>query len=187
MDGSFISQHLLISLVSWLIGMAIGGSIGYTWAIAARRVFTTSPRLRKPLTLLPWRTVVLTLPFVSPFIPMWTGLGTSAGILIGGLILSVLAAPLTATLLIERWLLPLPLPVCLLAWARTLAVASPLVATTAGMVGGGGAGYLIMQGMNLLDWGRFFAGVWSVVLIALAFDILIGALQMFLVQPARSN
>jgi len=186
MDGSFISQHLLISLVSWLTGMILGGSIGYAWAIAARRILTTSLGLRKPLTLLPWRTLAVALPLGSPFIPMWTGLGTSAGILIGGLILSVLAAPLTAILLIERWY-PQPLLVCMIAWARTLAVASPLVATTAGLVGGGGAGYLIMQGMNLLDWSQFSAGIWSVILIALAFDILIGVVQVFLVQPTRSN
>ena len=186
MDGSFISQHLLISLVPWLIGMAIGGSIGYAWAMVARRVFTTSPSLIKPLTLLPWRTLAMALPFVSPFIPMWTGLGTSAGILIGGLILSVLAAPLTAVLLIERWYSQ-PLRVHLIVGARTLAVASPIIATAAGMVGGGGAGYLIMQGMNLLDRSQIFTGVWSVVLMALAFDILIGIVEMLLVRPPRSS
>jgi ABC-type proline/glycine betaine transport system permease subunit len=186
MYSSFIRQHLLISLVSWLLGMIIGGSLGYAWAIAARRIFTVSPALKKPLTLFPWRTIAVALPLSSSFIPLWTGLGTSAGIMVGGLILSVFAASITATRLIEHWY-PQPLLLRLIAGVRTLATASPLVATAAELVGGGGAAYLILEGINLLNPNQYFTGIWIVVLLALALDMLIGVVQMYLTKIPRSN
>lgn len=185
MNSSVLGQHMLISLVSWLLGMIIGGSLGYLGAIAARSIFRNAPELRRPLTLLPWRTIVVALPLASPFIPQWAGLGTTAGILISGLILSVLAMLITTTLFVGHWP-PQPFLIQLASGARTLAAASSLTAAAAGIVGGGGAGYQIIQGMNLLDPTQYFAGTWTVILVALALDLTIGIVQLFFMKPSTA-
>lgn len=185
MNSSILGQHLFISLVSWLTGMIIGGSLGYLGALAARSIFHNSPELRRPLTLLPWRSIVVALSLISPVIPLWTGLGTTAGILISGLILSVLAMLFTTTLFVARWSNQ-PFLIQLVSGARTLATASSLTAAAAGIVGGGGAGYLIIEGMNLLDRIQYLGGTWTVILVALALDLTIGIVQLFFMKPSTA-
>lgn len=178
MNVSVIGQHLLISLVPWLAGVVVGGGLGYACALVARSVFSTLPGLRRASMLLPWRTVAVTLPLLSPFVPVFVGLGMVAGAVIVGLFVFLFALPFTVVALLEHWY-PSPLVVRLIAGARTLATASIAVAAASTMVAGsGGAGVLMFQGMRLLDYPQMVRGFSIVVLLALIVDILLGTLQL---------
>ena len=86
----------------------------------------------------------------------------------------------TVTTLFEHWYRS-PLVVCFIAIARTLAVASVAVAAIGPLVvGSGGAGVLIFEGMRLLDYAQILRGFAIVVLLALVVDVLLGALQLLL-------
>jgi len=174
---SIFSEHLLISLAPWLAGVVVGGVLGYVCALAARRLFSTLPGLRRVSMLLPWRTVAMTLPLLSPLVVLRVGLGIVAGAVMVGLFVFLLALPFTITTLFEHWY-PSPLVARLIAVARTLAVASMAVAAVGPPgAGSGGAGVLIFEGMRLLDYAQMLRGFAIVVLLALVVDVLLGALQ----------
>ena len=181
MNVSIFGEHLLISLVPWLAGVVIGGGLGYACALVARRLFSTLPGLHRASMLLPWRTVVVTLPLMSPLIVIYIGLGRGAGAVMVGLFVFLFALPFTVAALLEQWY-PSPLVVRLIAGARTLATASVAVAAVGPpLAGSGGAGLLIFQqGMLLLDYPQMLRGFAIVVLLALMIDILLGVLQLLL-------
>lgn len=185
MYGAILAEHLLISLVPWFAGVIVGGGLGYACALAARNLFSALPGLRRPSMLLPWRTVAVTLPLLSPFAPVVLGLGRVAGGAIVGLFVFLFALPFTVITLIEHWY-PSPLVVRLIAGARTLATASVTVAAVTTMVAGcGGAGVLIFEGMKLWDYSAVLRGFSIVFLLALMIDLLLGALQLLLSLTSR--
>jgi ABC-type proline/glycine betaine transport system permease subunit len=178
MNISTFGEHLLISLVPWLAGAVVGGGLGYVCALAARRLFSAFPGLRRASNLLPWRTVVVTLPLLSPYVVTLVGLGLAAGAVMVGLFVFLVALPLTVVTLLEQWY-PSPLVLRFIARIRTLATASVAVAAVGPPVaGGGGAGVLIFEGMRLLDHAQMLRGFSIVVLLALMIDILLGILQL---------
>ncbi len=185
MYGAVFVQHLLLSLVPWLVGLAVGGGLGYGCALVARALFSNRPALRRPLMLLPWRTVAVTLPLLSPLIPVLLGLGRLAGAAIVGLFVFLFAFPLAVVTLLEHRY-PSPLAVRLIAQARTLGTASVAVAAVMTRVAGsGGAGALILEGIQLLDYYAVFMGFSVVALLALMVDLLLGGLQLRFSLSAR--
>jgi ABC-type proline/glycine betaine transport system permease subunit len=187
MNVSTFGEHLLISLVPWLAGAIVGGGLGYACALMARRMFSTFPGLRKASMLLPWRTVSVTLPLLSPLVVIPVGLGIIAGAVMVGLFVFLFALPFTMVILLEQWY-PSPLVVRFIARARTLATASVAVAAVGPpMAGGGGAGVLIFQGMRLLDYAQVLRGFSIVVFLALTIDVLFGVLQSLFARTSKSQ
>jgi len=142
--------------------------------------------------LLPWRTVSVTLPLLSPFVPVLVGLGRVAGAAIVALFVFLFALPFTVSTLLEHWY-PSPLAIRLISGSRILATASVAVAAfTALVAGSGGAGVLILEGLRLLDHPQMLRGFLIVVVLALIIDILLGTLQLLFArtstgaQPAQS-
>ena len=179
MDVSVIVEHLLISLVPWLAGVLLGGGLGYLYAILARALFSSLPGLHRPSMLLPWRAILMSLLLLvlSPASAAIFGIGPTAGAIVVGLSMFLLAMPLKAAILLEYWY-PSPLAVRLVAGLRTLATASVVVAAGAGLFGGGGLGSSVMESIRLLQFGRAFEG-WLVILaLALMLDLLLGTLQL---------
>jgi ABC-type proline/glycine betaine transport system permease subunit len=182
---SVLGEHALISLVPWLVGVAVGGGLGYACALVARSLFSTRPHLRQVSTLLPWRTVVMTLPLVAFLIPVLIGLGTVAGGATVAFFVFLFAVPFTTGALLERWR-PSPLAVRLVGGFRTLATASVAVATLTPIVAGtGGAGVLIIQGWRVLNYPQMLIGFSIAVLLAVVIDLLLGALQLLLSRISR--
>ncbi len=178
--GTILAQHLLISLLPWLVGVVGGGGLGYACALVARALFSKRPALRRPLMLLPWRTVAVTLPLLSAFVPAVLGLGMITGMAIVGLFVFSFAFPFTVATLLDRWH-PSTLLSHLIAGARTLGTASVVVAAATAMVGGGGgagAGAMIFYGMSIPEHGELLVGLSIVVLLALMVDVLLGGLQL---------
>jgi len=185
MYSTTLVQHFLISLVPWLAGVVVGGGLGYVCALVARSLFSTLPSLRRASTLLPWRSIAVTLALLSPLVPVFVGLGVVAGGVIVALFVLLFALPFTVVTLLDHWY-PSPVPVRLIAGARTLATGSVAVAAVTTVVGGGGgAGWLIFEGMKLLDYPAMLRGFSIVVLLALMSDILLGALQLLLSLTSR--
>ncbi len=185
MKVSVLSEHLLISLLPWLIGAITGGGLGYAYALVARGLFFRFPGLRRASMLLPWRTVAMTLPLLSPYVVVLVGLGTVAGAIIVGLFVFLFAVPFTAVVLLEYWYPP-PLVIRFIARARTLATASVAVAAVGPpVVGSGGAGVLIFrEGWLLANYCQVLKGLAVVVLLSLIIDLLLGALQ---IMPSRAQ
>jgi ABC-type proline/glycine betaine transport system permease subunit len=180
MNISILGEHLLISIVPWLIGVAVGGGLGYVCALVARGLFSTRPGLRRVALLLPWRSVAVTLASVallSPAIAILVGIGRVAGMISVGLFVFVFALPFTVNNLLEHWHSS-PLAVRLISGARTLATASVAVAVLGAFSGSGGAGVLIFGGITHLDKTQTLKGFSIVALISLIIDVLLGALQM---------
>ncbi len=176
--GTIVAQHLLIALLPWLVGITLGGGLGYACALVARALFSKRPALRRPLMLVPWRTIAVTLPLLSAFVPAVLGLGMITGMAIVGLFVFSFAFPFTVANLLDHWH-PLTLLSHLIAGARTLGTASVVVAAATAMVGGGGgAGAMIFYGMSIPEHGELLVGLSIVVLLALMVDVLLGGLQL---------
>lgn len=185
MYGVSLGQHFLISLVPWLAGVIVGGGFGYVCALVAHSLFSAFPGLRRPSMLLPWRTVAVTLPLLSPVVPVFVGLGMVAGGVMVGLFVFLFALPFTVVTLLDHWYAS-PVLMRLIGGARTLATGSVAVAAVTTVVGGGGgAGWLIFEGMQLLDYPAMLRGFSIVFLLALMSDILLGALQLLLSLTSR--
>jgi hypothetical protein len=176
--GTMFAQHLLIALLPWLVGVIGGGGLGYACAVVARALFSKRPALRRPLILVPWRTIAVTLPLLSAFVPAVLGLGMITGMAVVGLFVFSFAFPFTVATLLDRWH-PSTLLSHLIAGARTLGTASVVVAAATAMVGGGGgAGAMIFYGMSIPEHGELLIGLSIVVLLALMVDVLLGGLQL---------
>lgn len=182
MDISVLTQHLLISLLPWLVAVIIAGGLGTVWALAARSVFSRAPAWRSVSLLLPWRTVAVNLPLLSPSVARRVGLGPVAAGIAVGLFVFLFALPLTVVVRLERWH-PSPSVARFVAGIRTLAAASvALAAAAAPAVGGGGAGPLILEGMRASDYPEMLGGFLVVIILALMIDLALGTLQWRLSQ-----
>jgi ABC-type proline/glycine betaine transport system permease subunit len=60
-----------------------------------------------------------------------------------------------------------------------------VAAVAAPMVGGGGAGSLILEGMRAPHYAQMFGGFAVVVILALIIDLVLGALQLLLFTGER--
>jgi len=177
-DVSILIQHVLVSLLPWLIAVLLAAGLGILWASVARSLFSRVSALRRASALLPWRTVAVSLPLLTPFVAARVGLGpTAAGIAVG-LFVFLFALPLSVVVRLEKWY-PSPPRVRFIGGVRTLAAASVTVAAVAApTVGGGGAGVLFFEGMRALDHGRVCGGFSAAVILALLIDLALGAAQM---------
>lgn len=176
--GTIVAQHLLISLLRWLVGITLGGGLGYACALVSRALFSKRPALRRPLMVVPWRTIAVTLPLLSAFVPAVLGLGMVTGMAIVGLFVFSFSFPFTVATLLDHWN-PSMLLSHLIGGARTLGTASVVVAAATAVVGrGGGAGAMIFYGMSIPEHGELRVGLSIVVLLALMVDVLLGGLQL---------
>lgn len=178
-----VLAQVLITTIPWLIGIAVGGGLGLLCGIAIRALFSAAPALRHLFILLPWRTIILGLLVIilSPFPITLLGIGPLAGGIMVAASIALLAMAFAATTLVEHWV-PSPLSVRLIAAARTLAVASGLIATGVGLFGGGGLGAPLLEAARLLDYGQVLKGLSVIVALALALDLTLGLVQMIALQ-----
>jgi osmoprotectant transport system permease protein len=179
--GSKILEHLLISVVPLVVGLVLGGGLGALCALLIRLVFSALPWSRNLAILLPWRTVLVGLVLLlgAPFLVTRLGLGVTTAAISVGLILFLLTLVTTIGLLVEHWH-PSALGVRVLAGIRMLATASGAIAAGVGFMSGGGLGFLILQGMRLLNYELAWQGVLAVVILALVLDSLVGVVQLVL-------
>ena len=180
--------HLLITCIPWLIGIAVGSSLGALLSFGVRAASSRSPSLHRACVLLPWRTLVTGLLMLiwSPFIVRLLWLGPiSGGVMVAGSV-SVLVMTFVAGTLHEHWH-PSPLASRLLGGVRTLAVASSLMAAGVGLLGGGGLGPTMLEAARLSQYGVMWQGVMVVLALALVLDLTLGLAQMATMQHSRTT
>ena len=184
-SAAAIVEHVLISWLPWLIGIAVGGGLGALCALGNRAVLSARPALRRPSVLLPWRTLVMgcLMATWSPFLVTLLGLGPITGAIMVGASVCLLTMAFTTSTLVETWH-PSPLGVHLIAGARTLAVASGLIAVGLGLLGGGGLGYGILEAARLEQYNVMWKGLLAVLALALVLDLGLGVVQMIALQQS---
>ena len=178
-----VAVHLLITCIPWLIGIVVGGGLGALCGHGMRALFSARGALRHPLVLLPWRTFVMGLLIIvwSPFVVSLLGIGPiTGGLMVAGSV-CLLVTAFTATMLVEYWH-PSPLGARFIGGARTLAVASGLIATGVGLLGGGGLGYTILEAARLSQYGLMWKGLLVMLVLALVLDLTLGLAQMIALQ-----
>lgn len=180
---SAIVVHLLLACIPWLIGLAVGGGLGWLCGLAVRAMSTRGAALRRTATLLPWRTLVMGLLMAiwSPFIATLLWLGPVTGGLVVACSVSALVTILTATTLVEYWI-PSALASRLIAGARTMAVASGLLAVGTGLLGGGGLGPTMLEAARLSQYSVMWKGALVVLALALVLDLTLGLAQIAALQ-----
>ncbi len=139
MTFQYIAQHLLLSLVPWLVGSTLGCVIGYGIVLLIRTIFIGFPRHRGRMVFTPWRTIIMIslLLVYSPLIVVWVGLGSTATLQMVGFFVFLLALPIAAGILFEKWY-PTSVVVRMAAVARILSTSSIVITVTAGIYSTGG-------------------------------------------------
>lgn len=185
---SAIVVHLLITCIPWLIGLAAGGGLGWLCGVGIRVLYSTQPAISRAAVLLPWRVLVMGLLMAiwSPFIATLLWLGPVTGGVVVACSVAALVTISTATTLIEYWI-PSPLPSRLISSARTMAVASGLLAVGAGLLGGGGLGPTMLEAARLSQYGVMWKGALVVLALALLLDVTLGIAQMMAMQHSQKN
>jgi ABC-type nitrate/sulfonate/bicarbonate transport system permease component len=77
---------------------------------------------------------------------------------------------------LNDWFTP-SLWIHLIAEARTLLLFALFATVGAGFVGGGGAGWYLMQQMDLLEYGKLFQGILLLAGLALILDLTLGIIE----------
>jgi hypothetical protein len=178
-----VTAHALMTVVAWLVGVAVGGGCGALIGLGIRVLLSGNPGWSRAWVLLPWRTLVLLLLMGvwSPRITTHLGIGpTTGGVIVAGSV-CLLAAAFTTTQLVG-FRHPAPLGARLIGGARTLAVAAGLFATAVGPIGGGGLGNTILEAARLAQTDLIWRGVLPIVGLALALDLALGLAQRIPLQ-----
>jgi hypothetical protein len=186
-SAAAVATHVLITWIPWIIGIVVGGGLGVLCGLGIRAFFSARPALRHPL-LLPWRTFVTGLFMVvcSPFIVRILGIGPIAGGVMVGASVCLLAMAFTATMLVEHWHLS-PLGAQLIGGARTLAMASGLIAVGVSLMGGGGLGQVILGAARLPEYDLWWKGLSVVLALALGLDLALGIAQLITLQHSGDS
>ena len=178
MNIEILTNHLLITVVAWIGGGILGGGGGYFMATLVRSRISEKPEARRILALFPWRTLifVLLLGVWFPWLVMFLGLGTLTGIVTVGVTIGLVACPITMSTCLNDWFAP-SLRTRLIAQARTVLLFSLFATIGAGFVGGGGAGWYLLQQMNLPEYGKVFQSLLWLAGLALILDLTLGLVE----------
>jgi len=175
-----IMDHFLIAALGWLIGMCAGVALGYGIAVLSRRVFPLQTRAGLLSTFFPWRTITAGLFLLNlfPYVPARLfGLGNAMGIVSTAFAILLCAAVLTIQTV---HFTAAPAILRSISWARSLGVLSVVAAAHYGFYGGGGLGFVIQTGINLLDEQLALTAGWWLTGIALVFDLGVGFVEFLL-------
>ena len=187
MDISIVFDHLYISLIAWLGGIAIGGSIGYFFA----QIFfntTSKPDIDWKIILFPWRSLIFILILLvwSPLLVIWLGLGNLTGIVMVGITLSLLALSMTMSTLFHKRF-PVSIKSTLLSNTRTLLIIAIFATLGVGYVGAGGFGFYFYQLVNLLNYNQLIKGFILLGVIAIFLDLILGFIQYLVVRASNPS
>lgn len=174
--------QLLLSLIPWLVGLVVGGAFGYFFARWLRPLIMKRSGLRRGLMWIPWRGVIVVLPYLAFFAPVYFGLGLTSGSFIVAIYVFIFSIPFTAVTFLNHWY-PLPLNVRVISLARIIAVGAISIAAATGIIGGFVAGSQMVESFRLLNYAGFFTVFFMVLGIAVLIDLLFGAVLFALFRP----
>jgi osmoprotectant transport system permease protein len=171
-------SHFLVSTLPGALGALVGIFVGRLLTPGSRNADRATTSSWKGWYWIPWRGVTVTLvvvSLISPYPPIWFGLGRLAG---------------SATIFAASLILALGLSVQAgmrrpgelnaaergVRTFRTVTTASVALGITAGLYGAGGAGGIIWEGVRTLDYQMMWSGYAVVAALALLTDLAAGAL-----------
>jgi osmoprotectant transport system permease protein len=177
-EMSFFIDHLMITLVAWMGGLTLGSGIGYLIASLVRSLVSAIPNDRQINSLVPWRPLLLMLILVvwSPLLPARLGLGTSTAMVMVGLTISLVSLFMTMNMLLNHWFPP-SLCVGLIAKARNLLILALFATLGAGLMGGGGAGFYLMEQVKFLEFSKLLQGILILGGMALIMDFILSIVE----------
>jgi hypothetical protein len=136
------------------------------------------PWVRSAVMRLPWRTVAVSWPLLAPWLAIPVGLGKVATVGVVACAIFVFAVPLTAMTSLEEYYLA-PHWARLVGRARRLATAAvALAAAVSPLLGVGGAGTLIIHGLQTASPAQALAGYLQVLLLSGIIDLLLESARM---------
>ena len=188
-NTTILLEHLTISLLPWLPGTLMGGSLGYILARLFHRILIKKPNLENFYFFLPWRTAAILLAVMAIFTPypfIFIGPGPKAAIASMFFLVFVLATAYTASAYLDYWLRSSP-AARVFGMSRTLGIVSVVVAILSGFSGAGGAWSLIWIGMREYDYTRMWVGYAIVAGLALILDLLLGAIHVSIALRVESG
>lgn len=178
MDISIVFDHLYISLIAWLGGIAIGCSVGYLFAQVFMKQASGKPYVDWKIILFPWRSLIFILILLvwSPLLVIWLGLGNLTGIVMVGITLSLLALSMTMNTLFHKRF-PVNIKSVLLSNTRTLLIIAIFATLGVGYVGAGGFGFYFYQLVNLLNYNQLIKGFILLGVTTIFLDLILGFVQ----------
>ena len=192
MEISAIIEHVIISLIGWLLGVIIGGLVSRFLARRIQSILTSYPNVRKPAILLPWRTLLMAvilhaaLPFL---ILLQFGFGLMTGILSIGLATFLMMLIFATPIFIGKEF-HMSSVSQLLSGVRTLATVAVVWETFIGNFGGGGIGFAASTHIRLLHYSMATKYYFTIIVIILIIDVLLGIVQFIYTtkqpNPARN-
>lgn len=172
-------DHLIFTFAGTLVGIPLGGALGYVLSRLLRRIYLASDRALTLAVLVPWRTVLaaVLLPFAAPSIALRTlGIGAGTGIFSVAIAALGLAAAWTSGILLQRTF-PRSQRVGLVAAARTITVISAALLVGFSAYGGGGLGFILWTRIALFDFDGAFTIFILILATILVFDLSVGFVQ----------
>jgi ABC-type nitrate/sulfonate/bicarbonate transport system permease component len=184
-----IYQHILTTVMVFLIGFLIGGGLGILLAWLFRLLYKAVPSLRPPLMVFPWRTVLFALVlFFGSAMPSIVAasqrLKPNAAVY-PAMAFLLLVIFFVAEAGLNQWL-PTGPAVRWLGVARTFAVTCGVIVALGANAAGSGILYyaqIITSQTFKLD--GYWTALGVVMGLGLIFDLVIGIFQMFLAQAER--
>lgn len=188
METSYLIDHMLISIVGWICGMAVGGGIGY---LLARWLFTPSREkvfASWIMVLIPWRTFVLvSVLFVwSPLLVIKFGLGNLTGTIMVGMVLAIFALAMVMKMIFDQ-MYPKTTWVRFVSNARSLLLVAIFATLGVGYVGAGGFGFYLGQLLNLLDYPNLVQGILVLGWLTLFSDLILGLVQFWVMKRSEAR
>ena len=183
MSTSLVVNHMLISVIGWIFGIALGGGLGYLFA---RWLFTESrEKIYRdwPMILIPWRTIIFVAIILvwSPLLVIKLGLGNITGTVMVGIVLALLTLVMVMKLIFDQkytrttW-------VRFISNARSLLLVAIFATLGVGYVGAGGFGFYLGQLLNLLEYGKLVEGILILGEWTLFSDLIMGLVQYWVSQ-----
>lgn len=181
--SSFL-DHLFITLVGTVVGLLVGGTLGYALARLLSHLYFASDRVMTLAVLVPWRTVLAPwlVPFAVPIIAVRIlGLGAKTGIASVAVSAVGLATAWASGILIQRQF-PRSQRVELIAATRTVTVVGAALLIGFGTFGAGGLGFVAWSRIAILDYGGAFTIYILILAAILVFDLSLGVLQYVVIS-----
>jgi len=182
-----IVDHLIISIFGSMIGILLGVGVvfGFREVTQGNRERCFSNRY---FVFIPWRTIALAILLFNHF-PAYLlflfGLGVKLGIAGSSIYFFILSVIVAYDSFIHKEYRDHILRVIVI--FRTFLVFSILLTYNFGILGGGGLGFITIQNLRLLDYGRSLELFLYMILMGFSIDVIVGLIQFVYMGKMNST
>jgi hypothetical protein len=175
-----ILDHIVVSLLPWIMAMIAGGGIGYLIAFLIKRWTGSNPGIQPLLILFPWRAILAWVALVavsSPILLFQFGLSLNYQIATNGIVLSMMVIPWAA-----HYFLHIGIPAT--RWGKILSIARSVAVLSIGITSilDFGIGFYLryVSSMGDVQQMNIVFGVEGAMLVGI--DVLLGFVQLLVTR-----